>query len=114
MSYTCDVCKSEVMYEGQHVACYPPEADKRIRELREQVEKLSTWRPIDTAPRDGSEVLLRVKVRAGISGKCLVGHYMKGGHCIEGHPPISAGWYFWNGSFFDSAAGPTHWLPLPP
>jgi hypothetical protein len=71
------------------------------------------WRPIATAPKDGREVLLRVKMRAGISGKCLVGHWMPGGHCIEDHPPIAEGWYFWNGCFFDVASEPTHWTPLP-
>lgn len=72
------------------------------------------WQPIDTAPRDGRELLLRVKYRAGIPGKCLVGHYMQGGFCIEDHPPIDAGWYFWNGLMFDKAAEPIAWIPLPP
>jgi len=44
----------------------------------------------------------------------LVGHYMPGGHCIEDHPAIDRGWYFWNGRMFDLASVPTHWMPLPP
>lgn len=71
------------------------------------------WQPIDTAPKDGREVILAVKRRAGVQHGVLVGHYMPGGHCIEDHPPISAGWYFWNGTMFDKAAEPEHWLPLP-
>lgn len=71
------------------------------------------WEPIETAPKDGREVLLAVKVRAGIPNRCLVGHHMAGGHCIDDHPPIGAGWYFWNGCMFDRAAEPTHWMPLP-
>jgi hypothetical protein len=71
------------------------------------------WQPIATAPKSG-EVLLRVKIRAGIPGGFLVGHYMAGGYCIEGHPAIDSGWYFWNGCMFDRAAEPTHWMPLPP
>lgn len=73
----------------------------------------STWQPIETAPKDGREVVLAVKYRAGIPKGVLVGHYMQGGHCIEDHPPIAAGWYFWNGREFDLAAEPTHWMPLP-
>jgi hypothetical protein len=73
----------------------------------------SAWRPIQSAPKDGTEVLLAVKLRAGVPGKLLVGHYMPGGHCIEDHPAIDAGWYFWNGCMFDKAAKPTHWMPLP-
>jgi hypothetical protein len=73
---------------------------------------MGEWQPIETAPKKG-EVLLKVKLRAGVPGKCLVGHWMPGGHCIEDHPPIDAGWYFWNGGMFDRAAEPTHWAPLP-
>lgn len=69
--------------------------------------------PMETAPKDGREVVLQVKLRAGISGKYLVGHYMGGGHCIEDHPPIDAGWYFWNGCMFDRAAEPVGWMPIP-
>jgi len=69
--------------------------------------------PMDSAPLDGAEVLLRVKMRAGIPGKYLVGHYMQGGHCIEDHPAIDAGWYFWNGCMFDKASEPDGWMPLP-
>jgi hypothetical protein len=65
---------------------------------------------MDTAPQDG-EVLIRVR-RAGVMG-WLVAHYMPGGHCIEDHPPVEQGWYFWNGRSFDLAAKPAGWLPLP-
>ena len=73
----------------------------------------SHWEKMDTAPTDGREVILMVESRAGIPHKCLVGHYMEGGHCIEDHPPISEGWYFWNGCSFDRAAKPIRWMPLP-
>lgn len=72
------------------------------------------WQDISTAPKDGREVILQVQLRAGIRGKCLVGHYMPGGFCISDHPAIDAGWYFWNGCMFDKAAEPTKWMPLPP
>jgi hypothetical protein len=74
---------------------------------------LQTWQPMETAPKDGREVILAVKVRAGMPGKCLVGHWMPGGHCVEDHPAIERGWYFWNGLLFDGPAEPTHWMPLP-
>lgn len=69
--------------------------------------------PMESAPRDGTEIILQVKSRAGISHKFLVGHFMPGGHCIEDHPPIAPGWYFWNGRMFDEAAEPERWWPLP-
>lgn len=72
-----------------------------------------TLLPMDSAPLDGTEVVLRVKTRAGCRGKYLVGHHMPGGHCIDDHPPIAPGWYFWNGREFDHAAEPEGWMPLP-
>ena len=78
-----------------------------------RLRKATTWQPMDTAPRDGTEVLLRVEMRAGIPDGALVGHYMPGGHCIgDDHPPINEGWYFWNGCMFDKASEPIHWMPL--
>lgn len=72
------------------------------------------WQPMETAPKNGTEILIEVEWRAGIRGKCLVGHYMAGGNCIEDHPPIDAGWYFWNGCTFDRAAKPVRWMHIPP
>ena len=105
---------------------YPPripfEAEKnariarailRLPALRAALPSTRRWQSIETAPLDGREVLLRVKARAGIQGKCLVGHFMQGGHCVEDHPAIARGWYFWNGSMFDQAADPTDWMELP-
>lgn len=71
------------------------------------------YRPMETAPKDGREVLLLVKLRAGIRGRQLVGHYLPGGFTIEDHPAIAGGWYFWNGCMFDRAAEPIGWAPLP-
>ncbi len=86
----------------------PLAAEAQVRALTAQ-----RWQPIATAPKDGTEVLLQVKRRAGVPGKMLVGHYMPGGYCIEDHPAIDEGWYFWNGLMFDCASDPLHWMPLP-
>lgn len=79
----------------------------------ERLQAITTWHPMSTAPKTGEEVLLCVETRAGMDGKMLVGHFMPGGHCIDDHPPISEGWYFWNGCMFDKAAKPTCWMALP-
>ena len=75
----------------------------------QRLRESTPWQDIETAPRDGREVILAVKTRAGIQHGLLVAHYMGGGH-----PPIDAGWYFSNGHMmFDHAFKPTHWMPLP-
>lgn len=74
---------------------------------------MTALQPMETAPLDGTEVILRVKSRAGMPHKYLVGHFMQGGHCIADHPAIARGWYFWNGCMFDSAAEPEGWMALP-
>ncbi len=77
----------------------------------ERSEAASQWQPIETAPKEG-EVLLRI-VRAGMVGS-LVCHWQPGGHCIDDHPPIDKGWYFWNGHMlYPVDSKPTHWAPIP-
>lgn len=89
---------NDVTLHGDEARSLPPE---------------SPWEQMDTAPKDGREIIIQVEQRAGIPHKSLVGHYMAGGHCIEGHPPIEEGWYFWNGVMFDRASKPQRWMPLP-
>jgi hypothetical protein len=95
-------------------------APNTLKKVRQAMDAMSpdlacapVWQPIETAPKDGREVILAVKMRAGIQHGVVVGHYMEGGHCIEDHPPIAAGWYFWNGCQFDKASVPTHWMAMP-
>ncbi len=71
------------------------------------------WQPMETVPKDGTEVILLVERRAGIPFQMLVGHYMPGGHCIDDHPPIDEGWYTWNGCMFTTASRPLWWMELP-
>ena len=87
--------------------------ERELAQAQQQIERLREWQPIETAPKDGREVILAVEVRAGVPHGVLVGHYMPGGYCIEDHPPIDRGWYFWNGCMFDKAAKPTLWIELP-
>jgi hypothetical protein len=85
----------------------------RLVETLETACQASSWQPMATVPRDGREVLLLVERRDGMPHRTLVGHYMIGGHCIEDHPAIDSGWYFWNGCMFDKASKPINWMPLP-
>ena len=82
---------------------------------------MSKWQPIETAPKDGTDILL------GASGefpRSTVGHWADddemrevigdcGGECrcpvYEYHDPC---WLSWDGGFTKEHP-PTHWMPLP-
>jgi len=106
---TRDLAVLDMKYGHQHLDAILQRAIYAIEILLGEVERIeaSAWRPMKTAPRDGSEILLFAR------GKFYVAHYMPGGHCIEDHPPIDEGWYFNAGSMFDKAMTPMAWLPLP-
>lgn len=78
-------------------------------QLRAEVEALRAdapqWRPIETAPKDGTNVLL-----VNRKGNMAAGLWMDS---LSG-----SGWYLRGGSlrpdtFFNDHHGPTHWMPLP-
>jgi hypothetical protein len=95
------------------LACFASLAEQDGVDVIWQLQPADPWRPMKTAPKDGTEIILVVEKRAGIPYQKLVGHWMPGGHCIDDHPPIAEGWYFWNGCMFDKASKPLAWMPIP-
>lgn len=79
---TCQICGK---HPDQHAA--PAPSDR------------PTWQPIETAPKDGSRVLI-----AWADGMVTAGYYGK--HFSSGEQ----GWFTANGFYIS----PTHWQPLPP
>jgi len=67
---------------------------------------MSKWQPIETAPKDGTYILL-----LGDSGYTTTPHRVAVGCWIEGYRD------FWinhsNDAFTDDGEPPTHWMPLP-
>ncbi len=72
----------------------------QVQELANQEEPMSDWQPIETAPRDGTEI-----IAASI-------------YTVRGRPRVwnvyltccdAAGWVTTRGG----KAAPTHWMPLP-
>lgn len=63
------------------------------------------WQPIETAPKDGTNVLLINR-----KGNQAAGLWM--------NSLLGVGWYLRGGNqpdtFFNDHHGPTHWMPLPP
>jgi hypothetical protein len=70
----------------------------------------SEWRPIETAPKDGTKLLLTNDRHP----QCLmiVGHWAQD-LSGEEQPPFQ-GWFHWSGCGFAQLPDePTHWQPLP-
>ena len=65
---------------------------------------LGAWQPIETAPKDGTNVLL-----VNRKGNMATGLWRGRG--------VMAGWWLRGGNgpnvFFNDHHGPTHWMPLP-
>jgi len=63
------------------------------------------WQPIETAPKDGTNVLL-----LNDKGNMAAGLWLDG--------VLGSGWFLRGGNkpdyFFNNHRGPTHWMPLPP
>lgn len=66
------------------------------------------WRPIETAPKDGSWILLR-----GESGYVRTPYRVAVGHWAVEYRPLSPWQTSERCSFGDDGAPPTHWMPLP-
>lgn len=66
------------------------------------------WNPIETAPKDGTRVLI---TNAGDGMIVDVGCYVVPEHRASCEPPLSNWWRVGRGTGFGMI--PTHWMPLP-
>ena len=74
-----------------------------IERLRGEAE----WRPIETAPHDGTYILL-----AGPSGYRTTPLRVEVGHWDEKYRPLNPWQTFSNDAFTDGGEPATHWRPL--
>lgn len=85
--------------------CKPIAKEGCASPREEASDEKSAWRPIETAPRDGTFVLLYAPTRP-YDGPQQVGCFL---------PPVEEGdqgcWWLADGRYQDR---PTHWQPLPP
>lgn len=80
------------------VAAVIPEVGQLLDRI-EALQSAQAWRPIESAPTDGTKVLQFGPRRDG-------GHYYEtGGYWVAGK--------CWPVQFMDEHKPPTHWLPLP-
>ncbi len=74
-----------------------------------------TWQPIDTAPKDGTVVILYVP---GTDSSVRLGWYVQEETVRHGKVIRSVDEWYWRDGFFSGIFGqkddaPTHWMPLP-
>lgn len=124
---------------GKACAAVAVKSDRDSRAQAAQAEPTG-WQPIETAPRDGKPILAWCDHEADPwvddpkSGRLTLyaahsegmGHAPTGHHIVEwggafddrSYEEPNAGWlpdwWFVAGSYFEIAANPTHWMPLPP
>jgi hypothetical protein len=64
----------------------------------------SEWRPIETGPKDGTDVLLYAP---DAKPSVRVGHYVVDGPTGSGH------WFVYAAVLTCREMAPSHWMPLP-
>jgi len=107
------------------------EALERELALRAENERLRTaleWKPIETAPRDGSDIILYCPQGDGNPGstyRVTVGRWEEDYGGVQEFRDIDGnwigqkedegfvGWLSWDGGFSEDTMMPTHWMPLP-
>ncbi len=85
------------LYEIENEVSYLESVDLVLHEV-----KRLRWRPIATAPTDGTIVL-------GYGPHQMRGHYIDAVHCWN-----ALGRPVWTITYMDGYGAPTHWMPLPP
>lgn len=104
--------------QRSHVICLCPDCVKpRAEHDTYGAPPVGGWRPIETAPKDGSEVMLS-------NGSAVAeGHWLHDEGGITEHRDLEGryigqdesegfdGWIDWSGGMIPE---PTHWMPLPP
>jgi hypothetical protein len=77
---------------------------------------MSEWQPIETAPKDGTNVFVCVPTDSSFPTAAF---YLTSAYCEEeyGDPDyMEEGWYWAPGypsDFHEYPINPTHWMPMP-
>ena len=70
---------------------------------------MSEWQPIESAPKDGTKILLYYQDRSRV----VCGHWYWDGYAKKPRPYwTSDNEQLW-GRYFHRETSPTHWMPLP-
>jgi len=92
---------------------YPENLERLLNAARDQGRTLSLgggWRPIESAPRDGTRVHLGF---AHMTGFDVIGHSFGDAWMSNGSPDERPCTYCGADNLFHGRPEPTHWRPLP-
>ncbi len=73
------------------------------------------WQPIETAPKDGTLVLLWQKNSFPGPGSAIIGSFRTDQNDEDGEPLwLENDYDDWSTGYASTPSHPTHWMPLPP
>lgn len=90
-----------------------PEKIEEYRILIEEVGEQKTeikWLPINTAPKDGTKILLYIPEAEGV--KVKMGYWLDYYEVRYGKKRDFSRWYY-EMALFETQSDPTHWMPVP-
>lgn len=103
--------------EGFSAVSCPDTYSHQIKYVRSDL--VPQWMPIETAPRDGTEIFAYLPEEGNLVGVQM--YFISREHCQKEYDDpdyMEEGWYVsycydnWN-SYQDISLKPTHWMPLP-
>lgn len=100
-------------YDGE---CYQRDIIQLVGRIRE-LERAAEWRPIETAPKDGTVIDLWVGDHRRTSCFWGLPHHCcgeMGSYCDSEWHDLVDGWVDDMNEPLGEFASPTHWMPLPP
>lgn len=108
----CKICESHAI--NPHCYGRDPNEDLDLCDVcywRKRAEAFQ-WRPIETAPRDGTRILL-YRPTAGEWGQFVFGKYENDEYAKKPKPHFRTDLERLWGVRSDRESQPTHWMPLP-
>lgn len=75
---------------------------------------MSEWQPIETAPKDGTTILVRGRPTDLVMGGDTLVKFHKLGTYTAAWDEIDSTFCLSGGSWLGPFVSPTHWMPLPP
>ena len=91
---------------SKHHTWYADQLRAEVERLKVELEAATKWRPVETAPRDGTDMIIRDDIRAFVARWSNYGLADSKGWLVDE-------WASGDYNDWMLVENPTHWLPLP-